>query len=169
MVFVLVLGNMCLAQDIVKKRTSLVWSLVQDLSNEVPFNKIYNTYLAEGDFFPDAARKKVGDDWSRGLRTTLNKVSLREVEVYQYVNNPDSARIKHQAGDIGEDYPEYRPLQFFLNIDNRHANLPVNLDDIYVIRLKSNGVLTYVLFDDRDQMITYGALQISNTVWLGKF
>jgi len=163
------LGGACQGQDIVNKRIDLVWGLVRDLRSDIPFSRIYSAYLEEGDVFSSAARRKVGDDWSEELRAALNRVSLKEVEVYQYINHPDSALIKRSVNESPEEYPEYRPLRFLLNVDNEHSNLFVNLDDVYVVRLKSNGPLTYVLFNEHDKMITYGALQILNTIWLGKF
>ncbi|HEY9044490.1 MAG TPA: hypothetical protein VIN08_01280 [Ohtaekwangia sp.] len=168
--FLLAGTTCCQAQDIVKKRTDLVWNLVKDLKTNVPYNQIYATYLEDGDYFPNADRRKVGNDWNDGLKRLMNDESNGEVEVYQYASHPpDSALTKRGVGDPEDRLPEeYRPLQFWLNRDKQHQNLPVNINDIYVVRLK-NKVLAYVLFNDSDKMITYGAVQILNIVWLCRF
>jgi len=161
----------CHAQAIIKKRTDLVWSLVQDLKANVSYDQIYRTYLEDGNYFQNEERRRVGDEWNDDLKRQLDNEAISDIEVYQYISHPpDSALTKRGVGDPDERLPEeYMPLRFWLNRDKQNQNLPVNINDLYVVRVKGKGVVTYALFNDSDKMITYGGIQILNIVWLGKF
>lgn len=143
-----------------KKVRNFVTALISDEEDE----RIFAKFLYSGNKFSDDRSKKLAKDAIALVRSTL-KTDRAHLQIYKYSDNPETILIPSAAEGAG-NLPVEKPLRFELS-SLSEPEIAVNPDDVYVVKF-SEGQF-YILFDEKNKIVSFAGIKLGGGVGMMKF
>lgn len=164
-----IVESFCCSQDGLEiRRSRLVKRFAKDLKNvDVSNQELFETYLTRGNAFASDTTRKMAEEIAVGLRASIQQAGNSDFTAYKYLDHREFGGGIRRIDDTDPDSPvEQKPLEFELHDAHRKNSIGVDLEDLYV--LKVQDVRLFILFDDKNKIVSFISMQKGNTVALMK-
>ena len=161
--------NSC-AQQNTEKRLSLAKEFVEVFKEGVLSNEqIMKQYVAEGYYFKVDTLREMADGWMNLQRDGLQTIHKKNIAILKYLDHEDEFIVPDNPEDCPLCPPVMQKLRFKLDAPNEQ-DLDLDLNDLYVIQdKKSKAAVLFVLFNKKNEIITFSGLRFESKVSLWKW
>jgi hypothetical protein len=150
-----------------KARFIIVNELVADLYEAKSNAYIFEKYLASRGKFQDSSTRRMANGITSEMKEGLTYVAREGIQVYHYPSSPQTVRRVRAIDDPNPNENKVVPLRF--GLETSRPNRKVELNDLFRIESRDKQFISYVLFDEKNRIISFTGIRIGDKVNLFEF